>query len=91
VSAVESLAEAVGTESRLTALKALRDRLATTMDESESARDIAALSKQLMDVLIQIEAVAPKKVEVKSAVDQIAERRAQRGARAARVSRSSGG
>jgi len=40
---------------RLAALIALRDRLAVEIDSSESARDVAALSRQFTDVLSQVE------------------------------------
>lgn len=42
---------------RLDTLRALRDRLAKKIDETESGRDIAALASRLTDVLIQIDAL----------------------------------
>ncbi|MCL2136822.1 MAG: hypothetical protein FWH40_04790 [Coriobacteriia bacterium] len=42
-------------ETRLEALKGLRDKLALCIDASCSGRDIAALAKQLMDCLAQID------------------------------------
>ncbi len=54
-SPVDSLAVAVGTGSRLVALRALRDRLARDLDETDSKRDVASLSQRLMDVLAQID------------------------------------
>lgn len=57
-------------------LIALRDTLAEAIDGCESKRDLAALSRQLTDVLAQIDAVPdPKAV---SAVDDLASRRAAR-------------
>jgi hypothetical protein len=50
-----SIAEAASTGERLKALGALRDRLAVDLDECGSARDVAALSQRLMDVLKQID------------------------------------
>lgn len=41
----------------LETLKVLRDRLAAAIDETDSARDIAALSRQMTDVLERIEEV----------------------------------
>lgn len=40
---------------KLTLLKALRDKLAETLQESRSGRDIAALTKRLVDVAAEIE------------------------------------
>jgi len=61
---------------RLSVLVALRDRLAADLDACGSARDVAALSQRLMDVLVQvevIEAAAPKKKV--TALDELANRR----------------
>jgi hypothetical protein len=49
---------------RLATLRALRDRLAKEIDETRSARDVAALSRQLTEVLAEIEALAPPVKEV---------------------------
>lgn len=51
----ESIAAAAETDNRLTALKALRDRLARDLDDCSSSRDVASLSQRLMDVLSQID------------------------------------
>lgn len=40
---------------RLAGLVALRDRLAHEIDTAEQSRDVAALSRQFSDVLLQIE------------------------------------
>ena len=49
---------------KLATLLALRDSLASTIDGCESGRDMAALSKRLMEVMDEIQAieetVAPK-------------------------------
>ena len=50
-----SLSAAAATGDRLHALEALRDRLASDLDECASARDVASLSQRLMDVLKQID------------------------------------
>ncbi|WP_166140837.1 hypothetical protein [Nocardioides ochotonae] len=46
--------------SRLEGLIALRDRLAAQIDETASARDVAALSRQLTEVMHQIDDLTPK-------------------------------
>ena len=56
---MSDLASAAASGDRLTALQALRDRLATEIDVTVSARDVAALSARLVDVLAQIDDVAP--------------------------------
>jgi len=40
---------------RLAGLVALRDRLALELDTAEQSRDVAALSRQFSDVLLQID------------------------------------
>ena len=55
---------AVRTNNRHTALQNLRDVLARTIVDCEYPRDVAALSRQLTDVLAQIEEIekaAPEK------------------------------
>ena len=54
-----SLAPAAESGDHLSALKALRDRLARDLDECRSKRDIAALARQLSAVLAQIESWRP--------------------------------
>lgn len=49
-----SVSEAAS-KGRLAGLVALRDRLAMELDSCDSARDVAALSRQFTDVLAQIE------------------------------------
>lgn len=50
-----TLTTAAASGSRLRALRALRDRLAADLDETDSKRDVASLSQRLMDVLAQID------------------------------------
>ena len=72
------LAEAAASGSRLTALEALRDVLAASI----SAADVdkrAPLAARLTDVLEQIEKLTPAE-KVGDPVDEIAKRRASRGA-----------
>ena len=78
-----SLSDAVGSGSERAALEALRDALATQLDECESARDYAALSLRLMDCLSRISALeSAEPVERKTVLDDLAKRRAERSARA---------
>lgn len=51
-----SLADAV-TGGRRAGLEALRDRLAEQIDGCDSARDVAALSARLIEVLSQLDAL----------------------------------
>lgn len=50
----ESIEEIAVTGDNLETLRALRQKLATTLDKSESGRDIASLSRQLQTVMNQI-------------------------------------
>lgn len=63
-------------QSRLHALRELRDRLAVDLDECGSARDVAALSQRLMDVLAQIDSVEKAGTAgERTALDELAARR----------------
>lgn len=50
----QSIEEVTGAGDDLEALIALRQKIARTIDESNSGRDIAALSRQLLGVMNQI-------------------------------------
>ena len=80
MSAPDGLAVVVATQGRLQALEALRDLLAEQIQDTDSARDVAALSQRLMDVLEQVDSLASEqqKAGVVSAVDEIARRRVAR-------------
>ena len=52
-----TLARAAKKNSRREVLLALRDKLALTIDSCESGRDIAALSKRLMEVMAELDAL----------------------------------
>lgn len=52
-----TFAEAVRSSDRRDALIALRDKIAATIDGTDSGRDIAALSKRLMEVMREIDAL----------------------------------
>lgn len=59
-------------ENRLEMLKALRAKLAYTIDNSESGRDIAALSKQLREVALEIDGLEePQQKAVKTPLELI--------------------
>ena len=75
----ESVADAARSDDRRRALIALRDKLALSIDVCESMRDLSPLSARLADVLAQIEELTPK-TQTGDPVDEIAARRASRGA-----------
>ena len=55
--------EAVRTGDRRASLVALRDAVAETIDAKDSARDIAALSKRLMEVMAEIDSLPDPEAE----------------------------
>ena len=64
---------------RLAGLVALRDRLAQEIDTAEQSRDVAALSRQFSDVLLQIEELeAPLVEKPLTALDELNKRREAR-------------
>ena len=65
---------------RLAGLVALRDRLALELDSAEQSRDVAALSRQFSDVLLQIDEldVTPAADAPVSPLDEMRRRRAER-------------
>ena len=73
VSDSPSLVAAAASGDRAATLRALRDRLALEVETSNSARDVAALSRQLTDVLSLIEAL-PKPAEG-TPLDELTQRR----------------
>ncbi len=75
-----SLVEAALSGDHLTALVALRDRLAVELDGCESSRDVAALAARFADVLAQIEAAKRAKPEQKkgTTLDELRARRSAR-------------
>ena len=58
-----TLLESVRTGDRRAALVALRDSIAATIDGTDSARDVAALAKRLMEVMREIDALPDPKVD----------------------------
>lgn len=70
------LGKAAKSNNRRETLLALRDKIANTIDTTDSGRDIAALSKRLMEVMAEIEAMPDPSAEKKSKL-QIAQERAE--------------
>jgi hypothetical protein len=64
---------------RLAGLIALRNKLAAEIDTAEQSRDVAALSRQFSDVLLQIEELeAPSLEKPLTALDELNKRREAR-------------
>lgn len=83
------LLESSSSGDRVAALRDLRDLLSVTIVNAESSRDVAALSRQLTDVLSQIESAEKANPERKGTVlDELAKRRDARGAGAKDRARS---
>lgn len=66
-----SLSSVAASGSRLDTLRALRDYLAEALDNTLSARDQAALSARLTDVLAQIEELSPPEEETRDEFDDL--------------------
>lgn len=81
----ETLPTAARSGDRLAALRCLRDRLADEIEQCESSRDVAALSRQLRDTLAEISALDADPVWTKEdqLADELARRRGDRRADAA--------
>lgn len=54
-----TLASAARSGDKLSTLKQLRDQIAKSIQDSDSGRDIAALSKRLIEVMDEIERLQP--------------------------------
>lgn len=72
----DGLPTAARSGDRLAALRCLRDRLADEIEQCESSRDVAALSRQLRDTLAEIDALGTGAVRTKE--DQLADELARR-------------
>lgn len=72
------ITEAASSGDRLKTLESLRDTIASRIEDSESARDVAALSGQLTQVLKQIEELVKASGAKGSKVDELAARRTNR-------------
>lgn len=68
-----NLTEAAASGDRLQTLKELRGLLAERLEQSNSDRDIASMSKRLMDVTETIEALEQKKADAEqiSSLDKL--------------------
>ncbi|RYE41305.1 MAG: hypothetical protein EOP24_37495 [Hyphomicrobiales bacterium] len=83
-----SLVAVADTGNRLQTLEALRHFLAESLEDTSSARERAALTRQFMLVMSAIEEyAAPKQVHISKA-DEIAARRAARGTHRDAIARS---
>ncbi len=58
-----AFSDSVRSNDRRAALVALRDKLAITIENTESGRDIAALSKRLMEVMAEIDTLPDSQAE----------------------------
>ena len=73
-----SLVEAAKSGDKRATLIALRDKLAETIDNCESGRDMAANSKRLMEVMAELESLPdPSEIKV-SKHDRLKEKREKR-------------
>lgn len=68
------LVQAAASGSRRETLEALRDKVATSIQDCESGRDVAALSKRLMEIMAELDAL-PKPADG----DELAELQEQYG------------
>lgn len=64
-----SLAEAVATNDRRIMLVAMRDKIAATIDGTDSGRDIAALSKRFVEITAELDSL-PDPEAASSPVDR---------------------
>lgn len=73
-----NLVEAAKSGNKRDTLIALRDKLAETIDNCESGRDMAANSKRLMEVMAELESLPdPKEIKI-SKHDRLKEKREKR-------------
>lgn len=75
----KTLTEAARSNSRRDTLIALRDKLAAAIDECESGRDIAALSKRLMEVMGELDSIPDPNSQTKNPAQLARERSRKRG------------
>lgn len=85
------LVEASESGDRVETLRALRDILSRQITGTDSGRDVAALAARLVDVLAEIDELAPAAPVKGNPLDELKERRAARGAAPARKPRSTVG
>lgn len=63
-----NLVQAAASGSRRDTLEALRDKVASSIQDCDSGRDVAALSKRLMEIMAELESL-PKPADA----DELAE------------------
>ena len=73
-----TLTEAAKSGDKRATLIALRDKIAETIENCESGRDMAANSKRLMEVMAELEALPDPKTETKAKHDRLKEAIAKR-------------
>ena len=76
---MDSLLSAAQSRSLTGQLEALRDRLAAEIDACESARDLAALSRQYVDVTTRLDDLSADSKQEGTVLDELAKRRAAGG------------
>ena len=76
------LADAAKTNNRRDTLIALRDQLADAIDNCESGRDIAALSKRLMEVMGELDSIPDPNSQTRNAAQRAREMVKNRGSSA---------
>ena len=69
-----SITKAADSGDRMETLEALRHKLAVAIDQSDSGRDIAALSKQLREVLEEIELAQPEEPKTRTVREIVRQR-----------------
>lgn len=76
---MDSLLSAAQSKSLAGQLAALRDRLAGEIDACESARDLAALSRQYVDVTTRLDELSADSKQEGTVLDELAKRRSSGG------------
>ena len=76
------LADAAKRNNRRDTLIALRDQLAEAIDNCESGRDIAALSKRLMEVMGELDSIPDPNSQTRNAAQRAREMVKNRGSSA---------
>ena len=86
----QSLDAVASTGNRLETLRSLRDLLAKQVQQTDSGRDVAALSQRLMDVLGQIDVLSAGEKSEGTPLDEFTKRRAAKkpASRPARATRA---
>jgi hypothetical protein len=72
------LRDVVSTGDTVESLKALRDKIAADIDKGVPARELASLSRRLVDIMLQIDGRGGYSTE-DATFDELARRRAARG------------